>query len=308
MTSKMVVLIGEQPIPNLLPVLHIKPTAVLLVQTKFTEPTGKRLKSRLRQDGLEVQSLTIRDPYDIPSIRQNIQEKLTHLGWLSQTLLFNVTGGTKPMSISAYQLAQQNNCLILYLQSEGQQTRMRRYRLDADQIIPEANEILPTLITIDDYLRVYLPGYSQTGFSKDQHGNIDAGGRFEKIIHDTLKPHVDEVMAGVRPEGVKKQIDIDLVIRQGNQVGIAEIKTGGADKRGLDQLSTAGGRAYLGIYTAKFWIVGVRDLRSELRALANARNVNIIHLPGYRDGKKLNPKEANRLINTVLEKLGSRKR
>lgn len=308
MTIRMIILVGEQPIPNLLTVLHTKPEAMLLVQTKFTEPTGERLKFRLEQDGLEVQMLTIRDPYDIPSIRQKIQEKLNHLAWSYQTLLFNVTGGTKPMSIGAYQLAQQNDCPILYLQSEGQQTRMRRYKLVAGQIIPDGNEILPTLITIDDYLRVYLPGYSQTGFSKDRHNKIDAGGRFEKIVYETLKPHVDEIMAGVRPEGVKDQIEIDLVIRKGNQVGIAEIKTGGADKRGLDQLSTAGGRAYLGIYNAKFWIIGTRNLRSELRALANARNVNVIHLPGYNDGRKLNQKESNLLVNSVLEKLGDKRR
>lgn len=308
MTTRMIILVGEQPIPNLLTVLHTKPAAVLLVQTKFTEPTGKRLKSRLEQDGLEVQLLTIGDAYDIPSIRQNIQEKLNRLGWSYQTLLFNVTGGTKPMSIGAYQLAQQNDCPILYLQTEGQRTQLQRYNLTTGQIVADTNEVLPTLITIDDYLRVYLPGYSQTGFSKDRQGKLDAGGRFEKVIHDTLKPHVDEIMAGVRPEGVKDQIEIDLVIRKGNQVGIAEIKTGGADKRGLDQLSTAGGRDYLGIYTAKFWIIGARNLRSELRALATARSVNVIHLPGYNDGRKLDRKESNLLVNRVLEKLGDKRR
>ncbi len=301
MTSNMIALIGEQPIPNLLPILHQLPQAVLLVRTKFTELTSIRLKAVLK-DRVTVEFVDIKDAYHIVEIYEQLSAKIEALHWSQQSLVFNITGGTKPMSVAAYQLAVDWQQPIQYLQSEQQQSRLRQYRLTNNQRYLENDETIGTVITIEDYLNAHLPGFKSEGFStKGQE--LSDGGAFEETIFKTLKPNVDEIVAGVKPEGVKDQIEIDLVVRCGNQVGIIEAKTG-ANKQGLDQLAMAGGRAYLGIYTVRFLVVG-RRLRSELRTLAAARNIHIIELPGYTYGRPLSRAEANQLINAVREKLGS---
>jgi hypothetical protein len=114
---------------------------------------------------------------------------------------------------------------------------------------------------------------------------------------------VDEIKVGVRPEGVADQIEIDLVVRCGNQLGIVEAKMG-ASKAGIDQLSTAGGARYLGTYTARFLVVG-RRLYSQHKTLAQARNVIVIEMPGYTDGRALGRDEADRLRRTIRTGLGA---
>ncbi len=305
MKTKMIALIGEQPIPNLLPILCDLPTEVLFVRTDLTRESSLRLEKVL-QGKTAVSFLEISDAYNISQIYECLASKIEQLGWLSEEIIFNVTGGTKPMSIAAYQLAANQSCPALYLQSEGRQTRLRQYNFSQGRADLTRDEIIPSLITIADYLLAHLPGFRSEGFHKDAHGNLTVGGQFEKQIYKTLEPQVGEIMAGVRPEGVRDQIEIDLVVRCGNQVGIIEAKTG-TRKEGIDQLSTAGGRAYLGIYTAKFLIMG-NYLSSDLKTLAQARDISVIELPQYREGKALAATEANRLIQTIRQKLGADKK
>ncbi|MBI1296922.1 hypothetical protein GC175_18375 [bacterium] len=87
-------------------------------------------------------------------------------------------------------------------------------------------------------------------------------------------------------------------------MGIAEVKLGGgkSPKQGIDQLSTAGSREYLGTYTAKFLIVA-GQLKAEIRTLAQEKQVTVIELPNYRQGRPLPKQDADRLTQTVREKL-----
>jgi hypothetical protein len=115
---------------------------------------------------------------------------------------------------------------------------------------------------------------------------------------------VDEIVAGVKLGGA---LDIDLVLRCGNQVGIAEVKTGrkSRSKEGINQLNTAGGRAFLGIYTRKILIVDtVWDATcSNLRELAEARNVQVVELPSYLQTGALSDYDRQRLTSAVRSAL-----
>ena len=123
-------------------------------------------------------------------------------------------------------------------------------------------------------------------------------------VYDALAPHVDEVMAGVRPSGVAKQIEIDLVVRQGNNVGIIEAKTG-IKKAGIDQLDTAGNPHYLGDFLAKMLVTG-RYLPRAHKALATAQEIRVIELPGYSDRAGLPSQDKQRLVQTVQQALAGR--
>ena len=110
-------------------------------------------------------------------------------------------------------------------------------------------------------------------------------------------------MALLVPPGMSRgkpgQIEIDLVIRRGNNVGLIEAKTG-SGKRGIDQLDTAGNSHYLGKFSTKFLITG-RPLSREHKALAVAQQVYVIELPGYRRGRSL-PKRERQILRQRIER------
>lgn len=93
------------------------------------------------------------------------------------------------------------------------------------------------------------------------------------------------------------QIEIDLVARCGNRLGIIEAKTG-IKKAGIDQLDTAGGHNYLGEHIAKTLVTSGRLSRA-YHTLAAAQNIRIIELPGYREGYGLQDREKRALVQSM---------
>lgn len=293
-TKKMIALIGEQPIPNLLPIRHDKPKEVLLVRTDRTKIVGDRLRKILEPD-VSVFFCDV-DPYDISAIYCNLSDRVEELGWSSAELIFNLTGGTKAMAFAAYHLAlEKKESQFLYLESERGKSRFRQYAFEDRSATLKRDEIIPTVITIDDYLTAHLGVYQ----------SYNANEPFEQLLFEVLKNEMDEVMVAVKnPRGT---LDLDLVVRIGNQVGIIEAKTGNKarKKEGIDQLNTAGGRAYLGIYTKKFLIVDSSwEKLTNLSELAIARNIMVIQLSSYGQKKLLSDDDKQHLIQTIKTALG----
>lgn len=110
--SPMLTLIGEQPIPNLLPIRHDKPADVLLVYTLLTQRVSDRLK-RIIETETTVHLCQVH-PYDIPAIQQAIEQKVQVLGWPVSETIFNLTGGTKMMALAAFALAARNDSPFIY--------------------------------------------------------------------------------------------------------------------------------------------------------------------------------------------------
>jgi hypothetical protein len=293
----LVTVLDEQPIPTLLPVRHLKPAEVLLVGSRRSHETSRHLATVLKGE-TQLHLLETRDPFNPIGVYRQLSEKMAKLGWQATETAFNLTGGTKMMAFGAYHLAHEQKSDLIYLEErEDRQDVLSRYHFRHGVAKLEEHVTLPPLLSIADYLNAHLPGFEAEGFSRDDRGHIDAGGRFEETVYHALEGHVDELLAGVRPAGVEHQIEIDLVVRCGNRVGIIEAKTG-VKKAGIDQLDTAGGARYMGAYTAKILVTGRRMSRAH-HALATARNIRIIELPGYREGRSLPDNERRTLIQTV---------
>ena len=177
-------------------------------------------------------------------------------------------------------------------------TQIHRYHFEAGVPQRAAVDSVPSVLTIDDYLRAHLESYAVTGPANAP------GGDFEIAVAKALNGAVDELSPGVKPAGA---LEIDLVVRCGNRVGICEVKSGkkSGTKEGIDQLATAGGREFLGTYTTRFLIVDRewKD-RTNLMELAEAREVVLIELPGYHDGQHLDDKDAKTLRDRVRQRLG----
>jgi hypothetical protein len=295
MKNTMIALVGGQPLPNLLPVRHYKPDHLILIYTQFTKPVYERLKMTVQPDtmvdGLET------NPYNIVNIMQDITAFLGTSGSGNGLLTFNLTGGTKAMALAAYQVAQQQNAHLLYLESEGKQSRVYRYQWHQSTLQIAADELLPACITLKDFLNIHLgPKVWQ-----EEGPNRQEGGPFEIALAEALRPHMDETMIGVK--AMMGQIDIDVAVRAGNQFGIIEAKAGqnGTKLDGIKQLSTAS--RHLGTYTQQFYVVTVNPSHSH-EAIVDASRIRVISLSDYSaETNTLSSSDRERLVAKVVKAL-----
>ena len=200
--------------------------------------------------------------------------------------------------------AQERRAACYYFQTEGprgrgQQSYLYRYAwTDTGTLAQRERTPVPALINLDDYLRAHLDNYEEKGFSKD------SGGRLERAVAAALDGQVDQMLSGVKPMGVKDQVEMDLVVRCGNRVGVLEVKSGGegSGKKAVDQLTTAVAREYMGTYTARF-IVTPPEKHDEFKALAAALKVRGIELRDYAGGAALSAKDTTTLREIVAQEL-----
>jgi len=306
----LVSLIGEQPLPNYLPIQQLKPPQVLLICTEKTSTQAERLKNVLmvHPSPPKVEIINVH-----PYLLQEIYEKIHKRVQEEENVLFNVTGGTKMMSAAAMLLAANMRKKCLYYQSENNLSRLYHYTIENG--IPQLEkyeDLEDDYFSVDDYLRLYLGKYRLEGYHKEKNGKLSDGGLFEQAVCETLKKEGFEVLAGIRPEGEGNQLEIDLIFRLKNQIGIAEIKLGDKEnesiKKGIDQLSTASQREYLGTYAHRF-LITARKVTNANKKIAYRHGVKLIQLTDY---SSLNPNRGGTqwkkiLIETVKEKMLSNK-
>ena len=292
-------LIGEQPTPNLLPIYHLKPDEVLLVYTVRTMQLANRLKQLLlsEKNAPEVEILEVH-AYDLPAILEKMEQRIGK----REGVIFNITGGTKIMSLAAAQLAERMEKPFIYYQSEGNTSHIFQYIFQDGQLQKQAEEVIQENFTLKEYLALHLKDYKEEGYHKNEQGKLDDGGRFEQAVGETLKREGFEVLAGIRPAGEGDQLEIDLAFRLQNQVGIAEIKLGDkkeeGPKKGIDQLALATQREYIGTYAHRF-LITARSISSELKKLAYAHGIVIISLDDYPDGRKWKTQLAQAVRNKM---------
>ncbi len=303
----MIALIGEQQLPNFLPVLHYSPTHVLLVYTERTQPQYKNLKAVLEQKKVKVYGVKT-DPYDISIIVGAINEELTQNEELAQAIeassqlpMFNLTGGTKIMSLAAYQVAAQQSAPVIY-QSERGQSIIDLYRWQDQQLCHKLQEELPDYLSLRDMLELHL------GQKKDIAGkerwvvdepttSSDGGHLFELAIKQALREHGYEALCGVKNH--TNQVDIDVMIRYKNQVGIIEAKTGkSTDLRGVKQLSYA--IRYLGgTFTRQFLVLNCEPTPDQ-QMMCELLRIHIISLLRYQQYMVTLPQEDMDILLTEI--------
>ena len=303
--TTMIALVGGQPLPNFLPVQHYRPSDVVLIYTATTQQQYENLNLVL-QGKAHVYGVET-DPYDIAAIARTINEELANMTEVSsQTLIFNLTGGTKTMSLAAYQIAQQHDASVIYLQSERGQSVIDCYSWQDHQLHHQLQEQLPGYLSLRDLLNLHL-GQGKDAAGKDKweekgptiQGND--GHLFELAIAQTLRDHGYETMCGVKDSN--NQVDIDVMIRHQNQIGIIEAKTGSKAKNldGVKQLSTA--MRYLGgTYTRQFLIINEKPSKDQ-QIVCELLKINIIPLLHYQQGMSVLPQENVDTLLSAVDKI-----
>lgn len=122
------------------------------------------------------------------------------------------------MSLAAFRLAEQLKAPFVYLKSEGGQSLLYRYKWESNALELEDQTPIEEAITMEDYLIAHV-------------GHIERKpkfNQFEQVVFTALKPHVSEIMQGV---WIDQNIELDLTIRCGNQIGVAEVTEGRPNKK-----------------------------------------------------------------------------
>lgn len=294
MVERMLCMIGEQPVPNLLPIRELGPKEVVLFYTTLTEDKSKYLRSVLVTEGILCERVKIDNPYDLEEITTAICSEIEKQ---DSGFLLNLTGGTKLMAFAGLELSRKKNAPFCYLQSEGKRNLLFFYDWNGDgRALRESSirRIRRNLITIDDYIKIHLGNYYQTEFANE----------FEQSVYGVLGTHVTEITHSIKKGG---SLEIDLILRCGNHVGIAEVKAGKSAtyKEGIDQLNAACAREYFGTYTKKFLIVDRRYPHNN-KELAKAWNINVIELTTSAEKDRVADADKETLVQSVISVLGAK--
>ncbi len=288
--TAIVLLLGEQPTPNLLPTRWLRPDAAVLVYTDRTERVAENLRGLLQPVCREIRLCKV-TPYDIVGCQQSLQTFLSE-NLPGYDFIFNLTGGTKLMALTALGLARRYHAPFVYFQTEGNRSRLYHYVQENDEIRQQKAEDLNVTITLGDYLRMHLGAYESDKPRND----------FEQQVFQTLQSHSElEILWSVRPKGLDA-LEIDFIVRLGNQVGVGEVKTKGA-KSGIDQINAVAEQRYLGTYVKKFLISG-RQVDRNNKNLARAYRIEIIELPSFAESQMLSQEDRQHLIETIVSRLG----
>ncbi len=199
------------------------------------------------------------------------------------------------MSIAAFRVAQMMKSPCLYFQTEGGRSLLYYYTFQGDELVLKDTQEVPTSISLDDYLRLYVGTYTSEPPRND----------FEQQVVGTLRatPAITEVLTSLRPQGLEA-LEIDFLVRCGNQVGIGEVKTKG-DKAGIDRINAVAQQQYLGTYIRKF-LISAKTVNYNNKELARAYQIEVIELLSYKRSGTLDEQDKQKLVETIIRQLGGR--
>lgn len=292
----MILLVGEQPAPNLLPLRHYDPSRVMLVHTDLTQKRAERLAAVIGTS--VVQPLCKTGAFRIDEIEAALQKYLQEHGLASDELIFNLTGGTKTMALAAYEMARQRGARAFYYQTEDNQSIIHPFRFEQGHLI--ADEPVPILqtLTLDDYLKLYVGSYTLSQLPKDP---------FEAMVYEALQdsgfPDF-EIMPAAFLTGLSGHVEVDMLVRLGNQVAALEVKQS-PSKKAIDQLNGVTDQRTLGTYTRKI-LVSATPLDENNSELAVAYRIQVVVLESGKSGQ-LSPADSDKLVHAVRRALEPRR-
>lgn len=117
-----VYLVSYQATPNVTPALDQKtrPAAVILAVTPTMQLQAERLKTILqRNTDVEIHAFELQSAWDITYLQERFEALINH--YSEEDLILNATGGTKPMSIAAYEAFRSHKLPIFYIHPHSDQ-------------------------------------------------------------------------------------------------------------------------------------------------------------------------------------------
>lgn len=315
MTKVLVSLVGHQPLPNLLALRYEQPDIVMFLYSSSKDPVFLRRKSYLetlaQRAGVKiVYASSPVDPWNIDSVPDLLNYDLMRFHAKSTEVIFDLTGGTKAMSIGLSRAAAQFLATMVYIESEGKESFLRRYRLNSQgALISDEPEPLPPLVSVDDFFYVHL-GLTDTS----PHINPKATPHsvaFEEAVRTLFASLCDEMKYSVIP--IQNE-EVDIILRKGNRFAIVECKSvdsksSGTKARSIEgilQLNHLANDKHLGSYTQKILAVEL-DYRGESgnnAKVADEHDVHLLELPDWEEGQPWTNEQIRRAKQVVNQVFG----
>ena len=112
------ILVSAQPIPNLTPILDesLKPKTVVMLVSNDMQERGLALAKIFKERGIHVEQIAVANPWDADQISDLILDVLSQ--YPDGDIALNATGGTKLMSIAAYEAFRSVDYPIFYVHPE----------------------------------------------------------------------------------------------------------------------------------------------------------------------------------------------
>ncbi|MDO5638380.1 MAG: DUF1887 family CARF protein [Neisseria sp.] len=121
-----VCLVSDQALPNLIPVLASPslPRKVILLVSDEKQCQAKYLASALKESGIkDIEFVTVADVYSPNKMREDLLQLLTDDHYFSEgkqtNIALNATGGTKLMSMAAFEMFSSEKWPCFYYQDSG---------------------------------------------------------------------------------------------------------------------------------------------------------------------------------------------
>lgn len=294
----LVQLVGEQPLPNLIPARFLKPEHVLLVHTDRTKEVAQRLEQLLPH--CEFLSC---DAYNIELIIAELNKALSKY-LPSGRVLFNLTGGTKPMSLAAYQVAQKRGAPIAYFISERGRNALQVYEWAGD------TPCLRSEVSVGDTVSISLEEFLDAHLGKDKWKatgpSRDLGGEFESAVAEVIKGLGVAVLQGVRTLETtpnRPQVDVDILAGHRNTFLLVECKTGARVKTldALRQLNLV--RPLFSTYTKQLAALS-DEPNPDHRMVYEVTSTEYVALSSYNNSSgKFSEDDVQKLKNTIRKLL-----
>lgn len=153
------ILVSAQPTPNITPMLDeaIKPRNVVMLVSDDMRERANALENIFNPRGISVRQQRIADPWNAEQISDAILEILS--AYPEGQIALNATGGTKLMSIAAYEAFRSLNAPIYYVHPEQDRLLWLSPKLPAHELADR--------LKLKDYLMAY--GASQVDIP-EPHG------------------------------------------------------------------------------------------------------------------------------------------
>ncbi len=110
-------LVSGQAVPNITPLRDrkLKPREVILLVSPGMTERAEWLKRAIVPTGVKTSVRHIEDPWDIQAMQDHVLDVLAELEADGKSVVLNATGGTKPMSIAAYEVFQKQEHPVFYV-------------------------------------------------------------------------------------------------------------------------------------------------------------------------------------------------
>lgn len=297
--------VGEQPIPNLLVARHVQPDHVVLLSTERTGTVGDRLQKVLQGDGVSITRMPDIEAFAPAKISDRIRQFVAGKSLQAEDLVFDLTGGTKMMSLGLFDAAQTFGARGVYCETDSRGSRLYSLKVDARGQLLDSDPPVPFSGTfrLDEYLALYLGKGVGQGYTENPSNPF--ANKMEEAVAAAIRSdnRFDECMFNVRPVAYSPA-EADFIVRCGQRVGIGEVKAN-AKMNGLVHITSFGEQRHLGTYVEKFLVSG-NGIAAENRPVCKAYRVTPIELDGCTEHTQTLSDE-NRLVllDTLARMLGA---